>query len=99
MYSHQMIFFRIWNYYLPLYHSYILANQISRMASSKIPLSVRITDAVHRTTVLGLVGICIVGIGSITYNVYRNSDFAKMNENKLTFNKEQYHEARKEEDN
>jgi len=64
------------------------------MASSKVPLAVRITDMVHRGTVLGLVGICVVGIGSITFNIYANSDFAKMNKNKLAFLKEQYDQAR-----
>lgn len=64
------------------------------MASSKAPLGVRITDMVHRGTVLGLVGICVVGIGSIAFNIYANSDYARMNKNKLAFLKEQYDQAR-----
>lgn len=64
------------------------------MASPKVPLGVRITDMVHRGTVLGLVGICVVGIGSITFNIYANSDYARMNKNKLSFLKEQYDQAR-----
>ena len=64
------------------------------MASSKTPLGVRLTDMVHRGTVLGLVGICVVGIGSITFNIYANSDYARMNKNKLAFLKEQYDQAR-----
>lgn len=61
---------------------------------AKIPLSVRVTDMVHRTTVLALVGISVVGLGSATFNIYANSDFAKMNKNKLSFLKEQYDQAR-----
>lgn len=64
------------------------------MASSKTPFSVRATDMIHRGTVLGLVGICVIGLGSISFNLYANSDFAKMNKNKLSFLKEQYEQAR-----
>lgn len=53
--------------------------------SSQLPLRVRVTDIIHRTTVLGLVGICVVGTGSMIFNVYMNSDYAKMNKNKLKF--------------
>lgn len=53
--------------------------------STQLPLKVRVTDIIHRTTVLGLVGICVVGTGSMLFNVYMNSDFAKMNQNKLKF--------------
>ena len=35
------------------------------MANNQLPFHVRATDAVHRLTVLGLVGICVVGGGSI----------------------------------
>lgn len=61
---------------------------------AKLPLSVRITDVVHRATVLGLVGICVVGTGSILFNVWANSDYAKMNKNKLKFHREEYDQAR-----
>ncbi|SGZ47631.1 CIC11C00000000970 [Sungouiella intermedia] len=61
---------------------------------SKLPLSVRVTDVVHRATVLGLVGIAVVGTGSIFFNIYANSDFAKMNKNKLKFHREEYEQAR-----
>ena len=64
------------------------------MASSRIPFSVRLTDMIHRGTVLGLVGICVAGLGSVTFNIYANSDFAKMNKNKLAFLKEQYDQTR-----
>ncbi|KAK6198736.1 uncharacterized protein RJT21DRAFT_122355 [Scheffersomyces amazonensis] len=64
--------------------------------SDKLPFSVRATDVIHRVSVLGLVGICVVGIGSITFNVYANSDFAPWNKDKLKFNKEEYHKARTE---
>lgn len=63
---------------------------------AKLPLSVRITDVIHRTTVLSLVGICVVGIGSISFNIYANSDFGKMNKDKLKFDVKQYEDARKE---
>lgn len=66
--------------------------------SSRIPFSVRATDVVHRLSVLGLVGICVGGTGAIFYNVWANSDYAKMNQGKLTFDKSQYEEARKKED-
>lgn len=61
---------------------------------SKLPLGVRITDAVHRAAVLGLVGISVVGTGSIFFNIWANSDFARMNKNKLKFNKADYEETR-----
>lgn len=61
---------------------------------SKLPLSVRITDVIHRAAVLGLVGIAVVGTGSIFFNIYANSDFAKMNKNKLKFHREEYEQAR-----
>ena len=38
---------------------------IITMANNQLPFHVRATDAVHRLTVLGLVGICVVGGGSI----------------------------------
>lgn len=63
---------------------------------SKLPLSVRITDIVHRATVLGLVGICVVGTGSILFNVWANSDYAKMNKDKLRFHREEYEQTRAE---
>lgn len=53
--------------------------------SQKLPLGVRITDIIHRSTVLGLVGICVVGLGSVSFNLYANSDFARMNSQKLKF--------------
>ena len=45
---------------------------------------------------LSLMGITFVGLGSIGFNVYSNSDYAKMNKLKLTFKEEQYDELRKE---
>ncbi|CUM67417.1 uncharacterized protein PRCAT00005111001 [Priceomyces carsonii] len=65
--------------------------------ASKLPWSVRATDAVHRITVLGLVGICAVGIWGIGFNVWANSDFSKMNKKKLTFEEKQYTDMRLEE--
>ncbi|ODV81407.1 uncharacterized protein CANTADRAFT_107199 [Suhomyces tanzawaensis NRRL Y-17324] len=65
--------------------------------ADKLPFSVRATDVVHRVTVLGLVGICVVGIGSITFNIWANSDYG-LNKNKLTFQKADYEEARKKSD-
>lgn len=62
--------------------------------SGQLPLHVRLTDAVHRLTVLGLVGICVVGGGGIIFNIYANSDYAPWNKNKLKFNEEEYHETR-----
>ena len=56
-------------------------------------------DMVHRSAVLGLVGISILGLGGIGINLYSNSDYSKMNRNKLTFQREQYEEARVKEDN
>lgn len=64
------------------------------MAQQKLPLGVRITDVVHRTTVLGLFGIFVGTIGAIGYNMYVNSDFAQMNSNKLTFLKSDYDKLR-----
>lgn len=61
---------------------------------SKLPLSVRVTDVIHRATVLGLVGISVIGTGSIFFNIWANSDYAKMNKNKLKFNKDDYEQAR-----
>lgn len=68
------------------------------MLASKLPFSVRATDLLHRATVLGLFGICVVGLGSISFNIYANSDFAKMNKNKLTFSKSEYENARQKEE-
>ncbi|KAG2735731.1 hypothetical protein G9P44_001945 [Scheffersomyces stipitis] len=64
--------------------------------SDKLPFSVRATDVVHRMTVLGLVGICVVGGGGILFNVWANSDYAPWNKKKLAFHKEQYHDVRPE---
>ncbi|KAK8438981.1 hypothetical protein CJI97_004882 [Candidozyma auris] len=61
---------------------------------SKLPLSVRVTDAVHRVFVLGLFGITAVGTGSILFNIYANSDFGGMNKNKLKFSREEFDEKR-----
>lgn len=63
----------------------------------KLPLSVTIADILHRTTVYGIIGFCLVGTGSIAFNVYMNSDFAKMNREKLKFDKAEYEKARSEE--
>ncbi|KAG7196175.1 uncharacterized protein KQ657_000187 [Scheffersomyces spartinae] len=46
------------------------------------------------TTVLSLFGIFVGTIGAIGYNMYVNSDFAKMNDNKLTFLKSDYDKLR-----
>jgi hypothetical protein len=62
--------------------------------SSKLPFHVRATDVVHRVTVLGLVGICVVGVGSISFNLWANSDYSPFNKKKLTFQKDQYDELR-----
>ncbi|CAK9438478.1 uncharacterized protein LODBEIA_P27020 [Lodderomyces beijingensis] len=64
------------------------------MAGNQLPRHVRVTDAVHRLAVLGLVGFCVVGTGSIVFNVWANSDYAPWNKEKLKFEQEQYHEAR-----
>lgn len=61
---------------------------------SKLPLSVRVTDTVHRVFVMGLFGITAVGTGSILFNIYANSDFGGMNKNKLKFNREEFDELR-----
>lgn len=61
---------------------------------SKLPLAVRLTDAFHRATVLGLMGITVVGTGSVFFNIWANSDYARMNKNKLKFLKEEYEQAR-----
>ncbi|QWU88292.1 hypothetical protein CA3LBN_002557 [Candidozyma haemuli] len=61
---------------------------------SKLPLSVRVTDTVHRVFVMGLFGITAVGTGSILFNIYANSDFGGMNKNKLKFNREEFDESR-----
>lgn len=58
------------------------------MAKQQLPFHVRATDVIHRTTVLGLVGICVVGLGAISYNLYSNSDYAKMNQGKIKFEPE-----------
>lgn len=63
--------------------------------ASKIPFGVRATDVVHRLTVFGLFGFCVVGLGGISFNLWANSDYARMNKDKLTFDKSQYEEARK----
>lgn len=57
--------------------------------SQQLPFKVRATDVIHRTTVLGLVGICVVGLGSVGFNLFMNSDFAKMNKEKLKFEPEE----------
>lgn len=54
-------------------------------------------DMIHRSTVLGLVGISILGLGGIGFNLYSNSDYSRMNKNKLTFQKEQYDESHSKE--
>ncbi|RLV96283.1 Chromatin structure-remodeling complex subunit RSC9 [Spathaspora sp. JA1] len=63
---------------------------------NQLPFHVRATDAIHRVTVLGIVTFCVVGTGSILFNIYANSDYAPWNKNKLKFEKEEYHEARPE---
>lgn len=63
---------------------------------TKVPFRVRATDVIHRATVLSLMAITFAGLGSIGFNVYSNSDYAKMNKLKLTFKEEQYDELRKE---
>lgn len=60
----------------------------------KLPLSVTIADVLHRATIYGIVTFCIVGTGSAVFNVYMNSDFAKMNKGKLRFDKAEYDKAR-----
>lgn len=62
--------------------------------SEKLPLHVRTADVVHRLTVYALVGISVAGLVSIGYNLYGNSDFAKKNKQKLTFDKFEYDEQR-----
>lgn len=66
--------------------------------SGRLPWTVRATDVVHRLTVYSLVGICFAGLGSITYNLWSNSDFSKKNQQKLTFEKAQYEEQRNKEE-
>lgn len=61
---------------------------------AKTPFSVRATDIVHRATVLGLIGICVVGTGSIAFNVWANSEYSPMNKKKASFLTDQYDEAR-----
>lgn len=61
---------------------------------SKLPLSARITDVIHRAAVLGLVGFSVIGSGSILFNIWANSDWAKMNKDKLKFHREEYEQAR-----
>lgn len=61
---------------------------------AKLPLSVTIADIIHRTTVYGIIGFCLVGTGSIAFNIYMNSDFAKMNRDKLKFDRAEYDRAR-----
>ncbi|EMG47855.1 hypothetical protein G210_1687 [Candida maltosa Xu316] len=65
------------------------------MSKNQLPFHVRATDAVHRLTILGLVGICVVGGGSIIFNIWANSDYAPWNKEKLTFQEEQYRENKK----
>lgn len=60
---------------------------------NQLPFHVRATDVVHRLTVLGLAGFCIIGGGSIVFNIWANSDFAPWNK-KLKFEEEQYHQTR-----
>lgn len=71
---------------------------IITMANNQLPFHVRATDAVHRLTVLGLVGICVVGGGSIAFNIWANSDYAPWNKEKLKFQQEQYHNTKKDEE-
>lgn len=61
---------------------------------NQLPFHVRATDVVHRLTVLGLAGFCIVGGGSIVFNIWANSDYAPWNKKKLKFEEEQYHQSR-----
>ncbi|KAI5960385.1 uncharacterized protein KGF55_004677 [Candida pseudojiufengensis] len=64
---------------------------------NQLPAHVRATDAIHRLTVLGLVGFCVIGGGSILFNIWANSDYSPFNKNKLKFDQEQYHEVRNDE--
>ncbi|CAN3354749.1 cytochrome c oxidase assembly protein Cox14p [Diutina catenulata] len=61
---------------------------------NRLPFHVRATDVVHRLTVVGIVGFCIVGIGSISFNIFANSDYAPWNKKKLSFDKSQYDDPR-----
>lgn len=65
-----------------------IQHSIQTMANQGLPFKVRATDIIHRSTVLGLVGICVAGLGAISYNLYSNSDYAKMNQSKLKFEPE-----------
>ncbi|RCK60703.1 hypothetical protein Cantr_08218 [Candida viswanathii] len=67
------------------------------MSKNQLPFHVRATDVVHRLTVLGLVGICVVGTGSIAFNIWANSDYAPWNKKKLKFEQEQIREGNNEE--
>ena len=60
---------------------------------TKLPFSVTLADAIHRTTIYGILGFCLVGTGSIAFNVYMNSDFARINRNKLKFDQAEYDRA------
>lgn len=64
----------------------------------KIPRRVFVTDVIHRVFVLGLFTFCVVGVGGIGFNIWANSDYARMNKNKLTFDKKQYEESRKQDE-
>lgn len=55
------------------------------MSSNRLPFSVRATDVVHRSFVLGLVGVSLLGLASITANIWKNSDYSSYNKNKSTF--------------
>lgn len=63
---------------------------------SKLPASVRATDAIHRLAVLGLFGVCVFGTAGIAFNLYANSEYASWNKNKQLFNKEEYYKLREE---
>ncbi|KAI5953418.1 hypothetical protein KGF54_002790 [Candida jiufengensis] len=65
---------------------------------NQLPVHVRATDAIHRLTVLGLVGFCVIGGGSIIFNVWANSDYSPWNKKKLKFEQEQYYETRADEE-
>ncbi|CAI5757805.1 unnamed protein product [Candida verbasci] len=69
-----------------------------RLNKNQLPLHVRATDVVHRLTVLGLVGICVIGGGGIAFNIWANSDWSPFNKKKLAFDENQYHEQRKGEE-
>lgn len=64
--------------------------------SNRLPASVRATDAIHRLTVLGLVGVCVFGTAGIAFNIYANSEYASWNKNKELFDKQEYLKSRDE---